>query len=111
MDATRDHDANVRADDASHPPGPPHVGGTDGGDGQDGTHAETGSLEAVAQATDPTKGDPFVELGLVDHDRWVAPGGWRRGLVGFAVGAGAGWLVTIARHADTRAGTSRWGRP
>ena len=37
--------------------------------------SQPGGLEVVAQATDPTQGDPFVELGLVDHDRWVAPGG------------------------------------
>jgi len=64
-------------------------------------------LESVARATDPTTDDPFVELGLVDHDRWVAPGGWRRGLVGFAVGAAAGWLVTVAQRGDARANSTR----
>lgn len=68
-------------------------------------------LESVAEATNPTTDDPFVELGLVDHDRWVAPGGWPRGLIGFAVGAAAGWLVTVAHRGDARAHRARRGGP
>ncbi len=62
------------------------------------------SVESVADATDPTTDDPFIELDLVDSDRWAAPGGWPRAIVGVGVGLAAGWLLTVANRGDrTRA--------
>lgn len=70
----------------------------------DGDGIVRDSVAAVAEATDPSTRDPFVELGLVNSDRWVAPGGWRRAVVGVAVGVLAGWLVISAHHGDVRTG-------
>lgn len=41
------------------------------------------------------------------HDRWVAPGGWRRGLLGVAIGTLAGVVLVVADHADRRARRAR----
>lgn len=65
------------------------------------------SLASIAEATDPSSEDPFVELGLVDSQRWAAPGGWRRIAVGGAVGVVAGWLVVSAHHRDIRTDEAR----
>lgn len=58
------------------------------------------SIASVADATDPATHDPFVELDLVDTQRRVAPGGWRRMVVGLGVGLAAGWVVVVAHRND-----------
>lgn len=48
------------------------------------------------------------------HDRWVAPGGWQRGVAGVAVGLVAGVLVVAADRWDIATGRrtrSGWGEP
>lgn len=99
-------------------PGTGTSGGDDGlvearstlpGSGTDNELRE--SMASVAEATDPTTGDPFVDLDLVDSGRWVAPGGWPRAIVGVGVGLAAGLLVVGADRADRAAAARRSGGP
>jgi len=71
----------------------------DPGQGQLGAAIQD-SIASVADATDPATDDPFVELDLVDTQRRVAPGGWRRMVVGLGVGLAAGWVVVVAHRND-----------